>query len=200
MALGALGVLALGTAALLDLGPFATPETPRELEVADPPEDCREAGLDRGERCDVGADIETINLWISEEDMLVVELQLDDAPSPGPAVAWTAQFYVDAANAFTDGGIICRLSNVDESGRPGPEVVSQALDPNTVPRESADARACEGRLDGPAARFFVDVDGQPADDPFRVIGLVRLEYADDADRLGSEDDFLVQVSLADLRG
>ena len=101
---------------------------------------------------------------------------------------------------FTDGGIICKLSNVDNDGRPGPEAVSYALNPNTVPRESVDARACEGRLDGSAARFSIDVDGQPADEPLRVIGLVRLEYPDDADRLGSEDDFLVQASLADLRG
>lgn len=199
MALGALGVLALGTAALLDLGPFS-PAEPGGLEVADPPGDCREPGLDRGEHCDMGADIEAINLWMSEGNTLVVELQLDDAPDLGPAVAWTAEFYVDAANAFTDGGVICKLSNVDNGGRPGPEAVPHALDPNTVPRESVDARACDSRLDGSAARFSIDVDGQPAGEPFRVIGLVRLEYPGDADRLGSEDDFLVRASLADLRG
>ena len=198
MALGALGVLALGTAALLDLGPFA-PAEPGGLEVSDPSGDCREAGLDRGERCDAGADIETINLWTPAGDTLVVELQLDEAPDPGPALAWTVEFYVDASNAFTEGGVICRLSNVEDGDRPGPEVVSRALDPNTVPREPVDARACDGRLDGAAVRFSVNVDGQLTDEPFRVIGLVRLEYPDDSDRLGSEDDFLVSASLADLR-
>ena len=198
MALGALGVLALGTAALLDLGPFA-PAEPGGLEVADPSGDCRDVGLDRGERCDAGADIEAINLWTSDSNTLVVELRLDDAPDLGPELAWTVEFYVDAVNAFTEGGIICRLSNVGDGDRPGPEVASYALDPNTVPRESVDARACDGRLDESAARFSIDVAGQPVDESFRVIGLVRLEHPDDADRLGSEDDFLVQASLADLR-
>ena len=200
MAVGALGVLALGTAALLDLGPFSAPEPRRGLEVADRPDDCREAGLDRGESCDAGADIEAINLSLSDGGALVVALQLSETPSPGPSLAWTAEFYTDAANSYTDGGVICRLSNVEDAGLAGPQVVSVALDPNTVPRRLTDGRACEGRLDGSAARFSIDVSGQPDDAPFRLIGLVRVEHPGDPDRLGSEDDFLVRATLADLRG
>lgn len=199
MALGALGVFALGTAALLDLGPFA-PTDPAGLEVADELGDCREARLDRGEGCDEGADIEAISLSLAGEGALVVELQLSEAPSPGPALEWTAEFYADAANGYTDGGVICRLSNVTDGGRAGPEVVSRALDPNTVPRQLVDDRACEGRLDGSVALFSIDVSGQPDDAQFRIIGLVRVEHAGDDTRPGSEDDFLVQASPADLRG
>ena len=199
LALGALGVLALGTAAVLDFGPFA-PTDPAGLEVADKLGDCRESRLDRGEGCDEGADIEAINLSLSGEDALVVELQLSVAPSPGPSLAWTAEFYADASNRHTDSGVICRLSNVTDDGRAGPEVVSRALDPNTVPRQLTDDRACEGRLDGSVARFSIDVSGQPDDVQIRLIGLVRVEHPGDDTRPGSDDDFLVRASLADLRG
>ncbi len=199
MALGALGVLALGTASLLDIGPFAPPETPRGLEVADRLDDCREAGLDRGESCDAGADISAVNLWQPDGGALMVELQLTEPPDLGPGLAWTAEFYVEAANAFTDGGVICRLTNVTDGGRPVSEVRSYALDPNTVPRRQVEAGACEGSLDGSSARFSVDVAGQSADERFRLIGLVRLEYPDDPGHTGSDDDFLVRASLADLR-
>ncbi|MYG97884.1 MAG: hypothetical protein F4011_11330 [Acidimicrobiaceae bacterium] len=199
MALGALGVLALGTASLLDIGPFA-PADPAGLEVADRLEDCREARLDRGESCDQGADIEAINLSLPDGGALVVALQLSETPSPGPSLAWTAEFYADVTNSFTDGGVICRLSNVDDAGRAGPDVVSVALDPNTVPRQLTDDRACEGRLDGSAARFTLDVSGQPDAAPFRLIGLVRVEHPGDDTRPGSEDDFLVRATLAELRG
>ena len=128
-----------------------------------------------------------------------MELQLTEAPDLGPSLAWTADFYVDAANAHSDGGVICRLSNVDADGQPGAEVVSHPLDPNTVPKESADARACDGRLDGTSARFSIDVAGQPDETQFRLIGLVRVEHPDEPDSLGSEDDFLVRASLADLQ-
>ena len=199
MALGALGVLALGTASLLDLGPFAPTEV-GGLEVADPSGDCREAGLDRGESCDAGADITAINLSVPDGGALVVSLQLSETPSPGPSLAWTAEFYAEVVSGYTDGGVICRLSNVEDTGRVGSEVVSAALDPNTVPRRLADGRACEGRLDGSAARFSIDITGQPEDAPFRLIGLVRAEHPDDDTRPGSEDDFLVRATLAELRG
>ena len=199
MALGALGVLALGTASLLDIGPFA-PADPAALEVADRLEDCRDAGLDRGESCDQGADIEAINLSLPDDDALAVELQLSETPSPGPSLAWTAEFYAEVVSSYADGGVICRLSNVDDTGRPGPDVISAALDPNTVPRQLTDDRACEGRLDGSAARFTIDVSRQPDAAPFRLIGLVRVEHPDDDTRPGSEDDFLVRATLAELRG
>ncbi len=199
MALGALGVLALGTASLLDLGPFAPTEV-GGLEVADPSGDCREAGLDRGESCDTGADITAINLSRPDGGALVVALLLSETPSPGPSLAWTAEFYADVANSYTDGGVICRLSNVADTGRVGSQVVSVALDPNTVPRQPVDDRACEGRLDGSTARFSIDVAGQPDDVQFRLIGLVRVEHPGDDARPGSDDDFLVRASVTDLRG
>ena len=200
MAAGGLGAIALGAAALLDLGPFAAPEPPAGLMVDDPPGDCREAGLDRGEACDAGADVEAVSLWAPDSGTLMVELQLTEAPDLGAGLAWTAEFYVEAANAFTDGGVICRLTNLVDGGRPASEASSYALDPNTVPRRLVDDRACEGSLDGSVARFSIDVAGQPADEQFRLIGLVRLEHPGDPDRTGSDDDFLVRATLADLRG
>ena len=199
MALGALGVMTLGTAALFDFGPFDS-DGSAKLKVADRPGDCREAGLDRGEHCAAGADVEEIRLWMPDGSTLAVELQLDSAPSLGPAVAWTTEFFVDAASAFTEGGIICRLSNVEDGGPPRREAVSRPLDPNRIPRAPVDARACDGRLDGSAARFLVDITGQPAGTQFRLIGLVRLERPQEPGDPGSEDDFLVRASLADLRG
>ena len=224
MALGALGVLALGTAALLDLGPFAAPESSEPPEGSDrlggttePPEigdrsvpseglvvtdrlgDCRDARLDTGEDCDPGADIEAINLRQQDDRTILVELVLTEAPEIGPALAWTAEFYVEAANGYTDGGVICRLTSVTDSGESVVTARSYALDPNTVPRQLIDADACAGRLDGSTATFTVDVGGQPLDEPFRLIGLVRLEHPGDPDRVGSDDDFLVRATLADLR-
>ena len=199
MAVGGLATVALGTAALLDLGPFAPAEV-GGLEMADPSGDCREARLDRGESCDAGADITAISLWLPDDGELAVELQLSETPSPGPSLAWTAEFYADAANHYTAGGVICRLSNLDDTGRAGPDVVSVALDPDTVPRQLTDDRACAGRLDGSAARFTINVSGQPDASPFRLIGLVRVEHPGDDTRPGSEDDFLVRATLAELRG
>ena len=203
MAVGGLATVALGTAALLDLGPFAAPE-PRRVEVADRLGDCRDARLDTGEGCDPGADIEAISLWLSDDDTLEVELRLTEAPKVGPSLAWTAEFYVDAANAHTDGGVICVLSNIapDAAGdqASAPEVDSYALDPNTVPRQRLLAGACDGSLRDASARFSINAAGQPDETPFRLIGLVRVEHPDDPGSLGSEDDFLVRTSLADLRG
>ena len=202
MALGSLGVVALGTAALLDLGPFAVPE-PRRIEVADRLGDCRDARLDTGEGCDPGADIEAVSLHLSDGDTLAVELRLTEAPSLGPSLAWTAEFYVDAANAHTEGGVICVLSNVapDAADDPAPatRTDSYALNPNTVPRQQLAAGACNGILRDASAEFSVNVAGQPDETQFRLIGLVRVEHPDDPESLGSEDDFLVRASLADLR-
>ena len=202
MAVAGLATVALGTAALLDLGPFASSEPPR-IEVADRLGDCRDARLDTGESCDPGADIEVISLWLSDDDTLAVELRLTEAPNVGPSLEWTAEFYVDAANAHTDGGVICVLSNVAPAAAddrvPAPEVDSYALDPNTVPRQQLPAGACDSSLQDAVARFSINVAGQPDDTPFRLIGLVRVEHPDNPESLGSEDDFLVRASLADLR-
>ena len=202
MGVGGLATVGLGTAALLDLGPFAPAELPT-LETRDGLGDCREAGLDTGEGCDPGADVEAVRMWLSEGDTLVVELRLTEPPSLGPSRAWTAEFYADTANAHTTGGVICGLSNVgfdaDEPHSPGPEAVSYASAPNTVPRQRLPDAACDGSLDGASARFSIDVTGQAAETQFRLIGLVRVEHPDDPGHLGSEDDFLVRGSLAELR-
>ncbi len=195
MAAGSLAVVALGTAALLDLGPFAAPDAPGGLEVADRIGDCREARLDTGEFCDAGADIEAVRLQHAGGGKLLVELALTEAPKLGPSLAWTAEFYAE----FAEGGVICRLTNVVEAQQPSEQARSYAFDPNTVPRQPLDVDVCSGRLDGAVARFDVDVSGQPDDEPFRLIGLVRIEYPDDPDRIGSEDDFLVRAALTDLQ-
>lgn len=202
MGVGGLATVGLGTAALLDLGPFA-PAEPLGLESPDALGDCREAGLDTGEGCDPGADVQSVRMWLSDSDTLTVELRLTEPPRIGASRAWTAEFYADTANAHTTDGVICRLSNAglnaDEAHGPGPEAVSYALDPNSVPRQRLPDAACVGLLDGASARFDVDVTGQPEETAFRLIGLVRVEHPDDPDHLGSDDDFLVRASVADLR-
>ncbi len=195
MAAGSLAVVALGTAALLDLGPFAAPDAPGGLEVADRIGDCREARLDTGEFCDAGADIGAVRLGHAADGTLLVELALTEAPDLGPGLAWTVEFYAE----LIEGGVICRLTNAVEGQQPSERARSYALDPNTVPRQPLDVDVCSGRLDGAVARFNVAVGGQPDDEQFRLIGLVRIEHPDDPDRIGSEDDFLVRAALIDLR-
>ena len=194
----AAAVVVLGICALLGVGPFANNE-PFRLEVPDRLGDCREAGRDAGDRCDPAADIEMVEVWQSDDGTLIVELVLTAVPEFGSELEWTAQFYVDTQNAYTEGGIICGLSNVFDGPEPGTDAVSYALEPNTVPRRPLSADACHGRLRDSSARFSIDVTGQPDDAEFRVIGLVRLEYPGDPDHPGSEDDFLVRTSLADLQ-
>ncbi len=58
--------------------------------------------------------------------------------------------------------------------------------------------ACDGWLDGSAARFAIDVTGQPVDEEVRLVGSVMLEYLADPDHRGSADNFLISTTLADL--
>ena len=167
------------------------------LVVADESGDCRKVGRDTGERCDVGADIEKVTVWRMGQGTLMAELELSEVPDLGPDVEWTAQFFSEAQNAFTDHGIICGLSNVVEGGTPGTEAVAYALE-FVFSTEQLGAEACDGRLEGSSARFTIDVTGQPDDVEFRLVGAVRLEYPGDPDHPGSEDDFLVRTTLADL--
>lgn len=167
------------------------------LVVADESGDCREAGRDWGEGCDAGADISSVTVWRVGHRILMAELELAEAPDLGPDVAWTAEFFAETRNAFTDEGIICGLSNAVDGGEPRAGAVAYALE-FRFSTEQLGPEACEGWLDGSSARFAVDVTGQPVDSEVRLIGLVRVEFPNDPDRRGSADDFLVKTTLADL--
>lgn len=167
------------------------------LVVSDESGDCREAGRDWGEGCDAAADISTITVWRAGHRILMAELELAEAPDLGGEVAWTVDFYAETQNAFTDQGIICRLSNTVDTGEPGTTAIASALE-FRFSTEQLGRDACDGWLDGSAARFAIDVTGQPVDEEVRLVGSVRLEYPGDPDRRGSEDDFVVRTTLADL--
>ncbi len=167
------------------------------LVVADESDDCREAGRDWGEGCDAAADISTITVWRVGHQILMAELELAESPDLGPDVLWTAEFFAETQNAFTDEGIICGLSNGIEGGEPRSRAVAYALE-FRFSTEQLGPEACEGWLDGSSARFAIDVTGQPVDSEVRLVGLVRLEYPNDPDNRGSADDFLVKTTLADL--
>ena len=167
------------------------------LVVADEPDDCREAFRDWGEACDAVADISTVTVWRVGHRLLMAELEVAEAPDLGPDVAWTAEFFAETQNAFTDEGIICGLSNVVEGGEPRSEAVAYALE-FRFSVEQLGPEACEGWLDGSSARFAIDVTSQPVDSELRLIGLVRVEFPNDPDRRGTADDFLVKTTLADL--
>ena len=167
------------------------------LVVTDESDDCREAGRDWGEGCDAAADISTITVWRVGHRILMAELEMAGAPDLGPDVLWTAEFFAETQNAFTEQGIICGLSNGVEGGEPRTEVVAYALE-FRFSTEQLGPEACEGWLDGSSARFAIDVTGQPVDSEVRLVGLVRLEFPNDPDRRGTADDFLVKTTLADL--
>lgn len=167
------------------------------LVVTDESDDCRMAGRDWGERCDAAADISTVTVWRVGHRTLMLELELAEAPELGPDVEWTADFFAEAQNAFTDHGIICGLSNVVEGGEPRSEAVAYALE-FRFSTEQLGSEACDGWLEGSTVRFAVDVTGQPVDVQIRLRGFVRLEYPGDPDHFGSDDDFIVRTTLADL--
>lgn len=167
------------------------------LVVSDDTGDCREAGRDWGEGCDAAADITTITVWRAGHRILMAELELAEAPDLGPELEWTVDFYAETQNSFTDQGIICRLSNSVDGGEPRTEAVASAVE-FRFSTEQLGRHACDGWLDGSTARFAVDVTGQPVDEEVRLVGSVKLEYPADPDRRGSEDDFVVRTTLADL--
>lgn len=167
------------------------------LVVSDESDDCREAGRDWGEGCDAAADISSVTVWRAGHQILMAELELAEAPDLGPDVEWTAEFFAETQNAFTEEGIICGLSNSVEGGEPGTEAVAYAIE-FRFSTEQLGSEACEGWLDGSSARFAIDVTGQPVDSELRLIGLVRVEFPNDPDRRGTADDFLVSTTLADL--
>ena len=177
--------------------PFLFSNDATRLVVSDEAGDCREAGRDWGERCDAAADISTITVWRVGHQVLMAELEVAEAPQLGPEVEWTVDFFAETQNSFTDQGIICRLSNVVEGDRPQAEAVASAVE-FRFSTEQLGRDACDGWLDGSSARFAIDVTGQPVDAEVRLVGSVKLEYPDDPDHRGSEDDFVVRTTLADL--
>ncbi len=213
--LAAVGVVLAGVWVLSGLGVinatflFPGADDATRLVVADKLGDCREARLDTGEGCEPGADIESVSVWWPDLNTLAVELELTEAPGLGEGSEgseWTAEFFAETANAFTDGGLICGLSNAG-AGPAGssaaaspdsPELVAYAAR-NRFTEERLGPEACDASLQGTSVRFTIDVTGQPETDELRLIGTVRLEYPDDLTRPGSDDDFLVRTSLFELR-
>ncbi len=107
---------------------FPTGSDATRVTVDDKSGDCREAGRDTGERCDVGADIETVTVWQPDDRTLMVELELTQAPDLDSGLEWTVELYAETRNAFTAGGIICGLSNVVDGTGPSAEAVAYALE------------------------------------------------------------------------
>lgn len=173
------------------LFPSSAEDTP--LVLADRLGDCREARRDAGDRCDPGADIEKITVWQADDRTLMAELELTETPDLGPALEWTVQFFADLEN-----GVICGLSNAPSGVEPMSETVAYALDPTT--KQPRGSEACDGVLEGSSARFSIGLAGQPSEAQFRLLGSVRLERPGDPNHPGSEDDFLIRSSLAELRG
>ena len=81
---------------------------------------------------------------------------------------------------------------------PAPELVAYAAE-NRFTEERLGPEACNAEMRGRSVQFTINVTGQPETDELRIIGIVRLEYPDDPDRPGSDDDFLVRTSLHELR-
>lgn len=188
---------ALSGLGAIDVGDLLGDRDALRLVVDDESGDCRMAGRDWGEGCDPAADISWVSAWRTGRQVLMVEIELEEAPPLGSDLEWTADFFAETANAFTDNGLICGLSNVSEAGEPTAVAAAYALE-FRFSSERLGSAACDGWLDGSTARFRVDVSGQPVDKELRLVGSVKLEYPQDPDHLGSEDDFLVKTTLADL--
>ena len=232
--LAAVGIVLAGVWALSGLGVIdATMLFPEDggdatrLVTADKLGDCREARLDTGERCEPGADVESVAVWWPDRNTLGVELKLTESPDLAEGSEWTAELFAETANAFTNNGLICGLSTAspdpDDSSEaanpnsppnpPNPDNPLNADDPNSNPppklvayalasriaEERLGPEACDASLLGTSVRFTIDVTGQPETDELRIIGTIRLEYPTDPAQPGSDDDFLVRTSLHELR-
>lgn len=161
-----------------------------ELILLDGVDDCREAGRDTGDRCDVGAEVETVRLTL-DGDALTAEVALLEPPDLSSGISWTLQFFVELENE-----VICGLSNELDEGPVADTLTAYAIDPAS--RQLLGPTACEGELNGATAVFKINTTGQPPDAEFRVLGSVRLDFPSDRSQPGSEDDFLMTASLAAL--
>ena len=158
--------------------------------------DCREPGRDIGFRCDEGAEVRSVQVS-RDGATIVVEVELDTAPSLAPDREWRLQFNVASAN-----GKVCGLSNVTEEGEPTSDAISYGYDPafglSELTRRALPDGVCAGVLVDATATITVDMSDQPAEEPFRVVGFTQLEYPADDDQPGSEDDFGFDVVMSDL--
>lgn len=168
--LAAVGVVLAGVWALSGLGVIdATMLFPEgggdatRLVIDDKLGDCREARLDTGEGCEPGADVESVSVWWPDRHTLAAELKLTESPELAEGSEWTAELYAETANAFTEGGLICGLSNIgtnpgyssdtagsdsppDPDSPPNPESPPSADDPSSDPPPELVAYALASRL------------------------------------------------------
>lgn len=135
--LAAVGIVLAGVWALSGLGVIdATMLFPEDggdatrLVTADKLGDCREARLDTGERCEPGADVESVAVWWPDRNTLGVELKLTEAPELAEGSEWTAELFAETANAFTDNGLICGLSTTSPGPPPSSDTAGSAPTPD----------------------------------------------------------------------
>lgn len=135
--LAAVGVVLAGVWALSGLGVIdATMLFPEgggdatRLVIDDKLGDCREARLDTGEGCEPGADIESVSVWWPDRHTLAAELKLTESPELAEGSEWTAELYAETANAFTEGGLICGLSNIGTNPENSSDTASSDSPPN----------------------------------------------------------------------
>lgn len=168
----------------------------RGLTVEDGVGDCREAGRDFGDRCDAGSDVQSLKLS-RDGDSLVIVVELDSQPALGASVAWRMQL-----NIASENGKVCGLANVDVDSGPSDTATGYGFDPafglDPLTRRALPPGICDGVLDGKTARFVVDMSGEDPAETFRVGGFTLLEFPDDAESLGSEDDFGFRGTLAEI--
>ena len=169
---------------------FSGDDDPFELVTDDEIDDCREAGRDTGERCDPGADIDVITLSV-EGQKLIADFAFTEPPEISDEIMWSIQFFAEFENA-----VICGLSNVLDVANPAEDLSAYALDPAT--RDALGPDVCDARLEGSSAVFTIDVAGQPDDAEFRLLGSIKLDFPDNV-QPGSEDDFFIRTTLAELQ-
>lgn len=189
----ATGVQLIGVVALAILAGCGRDSGRPSLVLEDKIGDCREAGRDTGERCDTGADVETLTLSLVD-GRLEAEFVFLNPPELGPETNWTMQFFIDLESE-----VICGLFNVpranngiDDTGKS--TTTAYALDP--VTKGELGPVACDASLDNATATFTIDLAGQPDGAEFRLLGSIKLEFPGDRTAPGSEDDFLIRGSLA----
>ena len=207
--LAAVGVVLAGVWALSGLGVIdATMLFPEDgsdatrLVTADKLGDCREARLDTGEGCEPGGDVESVAVWWPDRNTLGVELELTEAPELGEGSEWTAELFAEAANAFTEGGLICGLSNIGtvSDGLPAANGGDSSSDPESPPeRELPPDPDSPTSTDDPGSNMPPDPDSPPsADDPDSDPAPELVAYA--AENRFTEERLGPEACTAEMRG